>query len=332
MRHTHSLCLENKNPFVFLACSATGKKKKNKKCTHNIIRYSSAEAKEDSFSHKISLHCKIVLLAYHSFILSSLHPTMMCKNTTSQNLKIQCGSPVSVMDLSAVFEQLDQIEGLKLVQAPAMTGGLSFPVLDSITASLTEEADSISSLSTDAHQDGSAEANEGRCVPNKRSIFSKYWEMTGEKALKPQNRMASLRRQRAIADGMDKSRAHYSSQPSEQEGTSCDMLDYSMRTTCSQEQEQQERPRRRSIFGHKALPPSLRSLPTMANEDEELKPVFRTKALSASALQELPSCLRCHAPRRRSSSVSFDEKIDVLVFQKPQEQFSEDGWEQLFHA
>jgi len=264
----------------------------------------------------------------HPLILSSYN--MMCKNTTSQYLKMQCGSPVSVIDISAVFEQLDQLESLKL-RAPSMTR-LSFPV-DSITASFTEETDSISSLSTGAHQDDdSAGEGDREREANQRSIFSKYWQLTGEKPLKPQSRMASLRRQRAIADGMYKSRAHCFSHPSQHEGTNSDMADCSMRTTCSQEQH--ERPRRRSIFGHKALPPSLRSLPTMVNEEEAIAPIFHKKTRSASALQERPaSCLRCHAAsRRRSSSVSFDEKIDVVIFQKPQEQFSEDGWEQLFRA
>jgi hypothetical protein len=247
---------------------------------------------------------------------------MMCQITTSQYLQMQCASPVSVIDITDVLVQLDQIETLVELQAPSMPG-LSPPV-EIITASFTEETDSISSLSTGVQEEESAENNKKGCLPN-RSIFSKYWEKTGEEPVKPQSRMASLRRQRAVAGGMDQSRTYFS-QPSE----GSDFADCSMRTRCSQEQEQ--RSRRRSIFGHTAMPASLRSLPTLATEDEEVRPTFRRKARSASALQERPpSCLQRRA-RRRSSSVSFDEKIDVVIFQKPQEQFSEEGWEQLFHA
>jgi hypothetical protein len=220
-------------------------------------------------------------------------------------------SPVSVFDFSTLIN-LDHDESLKM-QAPPMFQTVP-PPLDSITASCTEDdSDSLSSISTQDHnEDKEGDIQEEETTPQKRSIFAQYWEKTGEQPFELQRRH-SCPYPASNSAGQGAEQVEHIEEPRE----------------AAHDGGAPKSPERRSIFGiHRDLTSSIRSEPPLMLP---LRPLSR-KARSASALLDRPpSILRqksCEQQRRHS--VSFDEKVDVLFFQPPQENWAGGGWAKLF--
>ena len=155
--------------------------------------------------------------------------------TMNQNMLPSGVSPVNVVDISAVLQmELLIDENLDKLRAPSpsqmmMTAMNRPPPLDTVTTTTsTDETDSVTSLSTGSpdHEediDGSTRSlptSLSSSVP-KRSIFSSYWDKTGEKPVKPQSPNRALlyqRSQRVVAtcDGIAEHKS-YSSQDSSAE-------------------------------------------------------------------------------------------------------------------
>lgn len=219
-------------------------------------------------------------------------------------------SPMSVFDFSS-FLDLDQknaVSFLKLQHhASSMYPPQEVPPLDSIT--LSSSCDSGSLLN--------------------RSIFAKYWESTKDPP------MVLTRRNHAPQEESPTTRS-VSTREHEyvEEHPNAGPL-------VQQPETLPKSPERRSIFGNQhqcSLSDSTRSLPNM-HLLPKASPMFgQKKARSSSALMDRPpSILRggqqkgVREQRRRSSSVSFDEKIDVHIFESPQESWSADGWSKFFN-
>lgn len=208
-------------------------------------------------------------------------------------------SPVNVIDIWTVIKFNSKDAGQKL----------QVPPIDSFTASCTEDSGSISSVSTQEPLDDATPAGEGR-----RPIFIQYWKKTGERPIQLKSRTSlpssiSIKQQERI-NGIP--------EPSKDGGDG---------------DSPERRGERRSIFENRYAPrhsPSAGSLPAIPH----LTPIIARRAKSTSALpDDRPlSCLRRKGdrPRRRSSSVSFDEKVNVVLFQRPQETWSAEGWSKLF--
>jgi hypothetical protein len=222
-------------------------------------------------------------------------------------------SPVSVFDFSALVN-LDHDESLKM-QAPPMFQAVP-PPLESITTSCTEDdSDSLSSISTQDHNEDKKEEDfqEEEATPQKRSIFSHYWEKTGEHPFELQRRHSCpLPASNSAGQGAEQVKKIEEPREAAHDGG------------VSKSSE------RRSIFGiHHDLSSSIRSEPLLMFP--MLRPMSRKARSASTLLDRPPSILRQKScERQRRHSVSFDEKVDVLFFQPPQENWTCGGWAKLF--
>jgi hypothetical protein len=209
-------------------------------------------------------------------------------------------SPVNVIDIWTVIKLNSKDAGQKL----------QVPPIDSFTASCTEDSGSLSSVSTQPFDDDAT-------PEDRRPIFPQYWKKTGEQPIQLKRRYSSLPssisiKQQERIDGIPET-----SEDADNNGGDGP----------------ERRGGRRSIFGNCYAPrhsASAGSLPAIPR----LPPIVARRAKSTSALPDdrPPSCLRRKSdrPRRRSSSVSFDEKVAIVLFQRPQETWSSEGWSKLF--
>jgi hypothetical protein len=225
----------------------------------------------------------------------SLHFTML-STTNAQR------SPVNVIDIWAVIKLNSKDAGQKLQVLP----------MESFTASCTDDSGSLSSVSTQPLDDSSHEEED------RRPIFTQYWKKTGEQPIQLKRRHSSRPSSVSIKQ---QERIDGTPEPSEDaEDNGGDGPE--------------RRGERRSIFGNRYArhSSSAGSLPTIPHPT----PIMNTRrAKSTSALPDdnPPSCLRRKGDRparKRSSSVSFDEKVDIVLFQRPQETWSSEGWSKLF--
>jgi hypothetical protein len=201
-------------------------------------------------------------------------------------------SPVSVFDFSS-FVLLRQDETARLPTI-AKGAGDAPPTLESIT---TASSSSLSSISTQDQQEyyGSPVQVQQR----KRSIFSHYWKKTGHTP-----------------------------------------IELTPSTEDSSESVQAEAPQKsRSVMGERS---SSYSTPSLSNTFT-LRTQTR-KSASSSALEvkqggrSYQSCLRTSRfsgsgrPRSNScfSAVDFSDQVDVVIYQKPTETYSEEGWSRFF--
>jgi hypothetical protein len=217
-------------------------------------------------------------------------------------------SPVSVFDFLAIIN-LDQDESGTL-QVPSMICQGVPPsldsVTDSITASFTDESDYHSSVPSLQHEEGA--------TPKKRFVFAQYWEKTGEQPIQLKRRSYSL-----PAPNSRTNQEHVETYKKPRWPAYIESDDHAPKRS----------PERRSIFGNQG--PRI----SYSERSVQLRVPPTRKARSASALLDRPpSILRkdCNSrPRRHSSSsVSFDDKIDVVLFQPPLEHWSNGDWSKLF--
>jgi hypothetical protein len=249
---------------------------------------------------------------YHLTISSPYSFVML--SSDSKNSAQQ--SPVSVFDFSAIIN-LDQDDSGTL-QVPSMIcQGVPLSlhsVTDSITASFTDDSDYHSSVSS-LHPEEEA-------TPKKRFVFAQYWEKTGEQPIQLKRHPYSLPAPNSRTD--------------QEHVESYEKPRLPAHDIESDDHAPKRSPERRSIFGNQGprISYSERSLPLRVPPSTSTLKMTR-KARSASALLDRPpSILRkdCNSrPRRHSSSsVSFDDKIDVVLFQPPLELWSNGDWSKLF--
>jgi hypothetical protein len=243
----------------------------------------------------------------------------------NKNILQSTSSPDSVFDFS-LFMLLGQDETARL-QAPSIAkgAGRDAPSLESITtassSSLSSFSSSLSSFSTQYQEDY------GSCVPvtqqrkrsihvqqQKRSIFSHYWTRTGQKPIEltPSTE----------ASTEDSSESSVQAEATQNSGHKRqDQLfpqDKKVAVPCTIP--------RRSIMGERASSYSNPSFST-----------FNPRALTKKSASQ--SCLRTSRfsgsnSRTRSNScssaVGFSDQVDVVIYQKPAETFSEEGWSRFF--
>jgi hypothetical protein len=197
----------------------------------------------------------------------------------------------------------------KVIQINSKNAGqkLQAPSIDSSTASCTEDSGSLSSVSTQQLDDSTSE--------DRRPIITQY--LTREQLIQVKGRHSSLPssisfKQQKRTDGI--------AEPSED----------------AEDNDGGDGPERhgaqRSIFGncYARHSSSAGSLPTIPDPTPII--IRRAKSPCAFPDNSPPSCLRRKSdrPRRLSPSVSFAEKVDIVLFQRPQETWSAEGWSKLF--
>ena len=246
---------------------------------------------------------------------------MLDKNTLFDSTR----SPISVLDFADLI-QFDKDESARL-QAPELPQRSSAPPpLDSITASQSFEDDDSSTLSSLSLQDPHEDTAE-QVEPRKRSIFSLYWEKTGQQPIELMLAPAPAKIASSVSSASDDIvRMNAESFQAHSNNVGIFRKDSPAM--------------RRSIMGSGSWSYSS-SLPLFPSPE----PVSRKKSLSASELEKKTvrrnSCLRQarysgdRESRRDSelslsSSVSFDLNVDIVVFQPPKEKWAAEGWDNYF--
>lgn len=222
-------------------------------------------------------------------------------------------SPVSVFDFSS-FMQLRQEETARLEAPSVAKVACAAPPLESIT---TASSSSLSSISTRDQEDDSSIQVQQR----KRSIFSHYWKKTGEKPIEmtPSTEDSSA----SVPAELPQSSSH-------------ERLDQLF----PQAEKVTIPPTipRRSIMGERASSYSNPSFSTL-NQSAQTKKSVSSSELEVKRSQCSQSCLResrFSGSNRRSrsnscsSAVDFSERVDVVIYEKPVETYSEEGWSRFF--
>jgi len=271
-------------------------------------------------------------------------------------------SPVNVVDFASLIE-IDASASSKLLapelkqRSTAMMGRhhhhhqkprhiFAASAVDSITADCTTDEDDDNddlvsfSSSISSHEDdeqdefllvssfGSSCSTRSRGEEDRRSIFSHYWNTTGEQPLDLIHEHSNLSR--------SKSNAQLSLLDKEEVPAAAPV---SPRTNASSSS-------RRSIFGSSTtdlkrtnrVNTSMRSLQDVATMDrhQSLENTRRSQSISCmrSSSERLPSCLRNSSREKKlspsNSSVSFDAQVQVITYETPLENWSDGSWTKFF--
>ncbi|KAG7342443.1 hypothetical protein IV203_007536 [Nitzschia inconspicua] len=275
-------------------------------------------------------------------------------------IKVVPKSPVNVIDFSSILE-LDDCKGtgglyapvlqpLHLRFAPTNVCDVQATCKDSLTSAyittMEEENDasstvsSISSQTCDDKRPNNELGREGtsdckiyrnECKQrsreeSRRSIFSQYWNTTGQAPIRLMREHSKMTRS-----------------TSNPRLSSLDQEDTPNVNPCSSS-ESPVSSRRRSIFGVKGrfeAYSSIRSLPELSivPSPSQIESARKTRSISCLRSSEpLVSCLRKSSfhsslpPKEKilSSSVSFHANVQVITYETPLEHWSDGSWAKLF--
>lgn len=249
-----------------------------------------------------------------SIFVSQHQSTMKTEN--------QCASSpsmVNVFDFS-LFVLLRQDETERL-QAPSMANkGAVAPPLESIA---TDSTSSLSTISTQDQEDESSvqevltldqdqedESSIHEVPQRKRSIFSPYWKKTGEKPLE----LTAFTK--ASSESVQAAEAPHNPGHERQDRLFPQAEKVVIPSTIP----------RRSIMGARASSYSNPSLSTFT-------PRAQTKKSASQSCLRTSRFSGSNSPPRSnscSSAVGFSDQVDVVIYQKPVETFSEGGWSRFF--
>ena len=232
-----------------------------------------------------------------------------------KSIDLASRSPVSVVDVS-LLERLGQENSKLLGHFENCTKSL--PFVDSVTASTDDDTDSLSTLSAlSLDKEASCSSLCEDCSESKRSIFSHYWEKTGQHPATLKRRSASdeqaQRTQEVVQPRAPQDTPKSSGPPS---------------------------PGRRSVLSKGCnLYASAPSLPTFDESSRHERSLTR-KTMSSNDMRS-SSCLResrysrvggkrWSSERSSSTGVKFSSKVDVHHFVPPIEIFSSGDWAKHF--